>query len=485
MASVFKRSADKRDRSKHYYIAYTTEAGRRRVVAGCTDRAASEEIARKLETDTKLRQRGIIDPSKERIAEQSRRSIREHIEEFLCYIQTRKADAHADRYLIQVRGRLQAFCDFSQVVSLGEMNSDRVAAFLTHLQQRGLSGVTVNEYIGTLKAFTRWCVTTSRVNGDPLAPMKKREAAQIEKKRPRRSLTADEIGALLHATQERPVRELQTIRTGPNIGQLTAHVRPAVLERAERIGKERALAYLLALWTGLRRSELRALQWQDVRLDTLPARIELRAKTTKSRRADSVALHPQVVEALRLHRPADAKPTDPVLSHVPGMKVLKADLRLAGVDETNGSGRVDLHSMRKSLATYLSANAVPLRLAQAHLRHTDPRLTATVYTDERVLPVAAAIASLPWLPTEPVQEADVIRMTGTFDEGAAQRAAPAQRARHTDEHPDARTCSESESGGQWGASSQPLEFAEGCAAKHDNSTKRVMGLEPTTFTLAT
>jgi len=431
MASVFKRSADKRDKGKPYYIAYSTEAGRRRVVAGCTDRAASEEIARKLESDVKLRQRGIIDPSQERIAEQSRRSIREHVEEFLRYVQTRKADAHADRYLIQVRGRLQAFCDFSQVASLGELNSDRVAAFLAHLQQRKLSGVTVNEYIGTLKAFTRWCVTTARVHGDPLAPMKKQDVARTEKKRPRRALTGDEIGALLRATQERPVRELQTIRTGPNTGQLTASVRPAVLERAEALGRERALAYLLALWTGLRRSELRALQWQDVRLDTLPARIDLRAKTTKSRRADSVALHPQVVEALRTHRPADAKPTDPVLTCVPGMKALKADLRLAGIAGSNERGRVDLHSMRKSLATYLSANAVPLRLAQAHLRHTDPRLTANVYTDERVLPVAAAIAALPWLPTEPLKQANAIRMTGTFDDGEAQRAARSAGAART------------------------------------------------------
>ncbi len=167
------------------------------------------------------------------------------------------------------------------------------------------------------------------------------------------------------------------------------------------------------------------------------------------------------------------------------MKALNADLRLAGVAGTNERGRVDLHSMRKSLATYLSANAVPLRLGQAHLRHTDPRLTANVYTDERVLPVAAAIAALPWLPTEPVQEADAIRMTGTFDNGEAQRAAPAQRARRTNERCNARTCSESESGGQGGASSQPIEFAEACAAKHDNSTKRVKGLEPSTFTLAT
>jgi hypothetical protein len=37
------------------------------------------------------------------------------------------------------------------------------------------------------------------------------------------------------------------------------------------------------------------------------------------------------------------------------------------------------------------------RLAQEALRHSDPRLTAMVYTDASQLPMAAAIEKLPWL----------------------------------------------------------------------------------------
>jgi integrase len=55
--------------------------------------------------------------------------------------------------------------------------------------------------------------------------------------------------------------------------------------------------------------------------------------------------------------------------------------------------------MRKSLATFLAASGVPQRIAQAHMRHTDPRLTAVTYTDETLLPVAATIGNLPHLPT--------------------------------------------------------------------------------------
>lgn len=41
------------------------------------------------------------------------------------------------------------------------------------------------------------------------------------------------------------------------------------------------------------------------------------------------------------------------------------------------------------------ANKVSPRAAQALMRHTDPRLTASVYTDEKFLPSAAELMSVP------------------------------------------------------------------------------------------
>jgi hypothetical protein len=41
---------------------------------------------------------------------------------------------------------------------------------------------------------------------------------------------------------------------------------------------------------------------------------------------------------------------------------------------------------------------VPLRTAQDAMRHSDPSLTANVYTDPKLLDVAGAVASLPDLP---------------------------------------------------------------------------------------
>jgi hypothetical protein len=43
----------------------------------------------------------------------------------------------------------------------------------------------------------------------------------------------------------------------------------------------------------------------------------------------------------------------------------------------------------------MAAAGLTPRMRQAHMRHTDPRLTENTYMDERLLPIAAEIATLP------------------------------------------------------------------------------------------
>jgi hypothetical protein len=82
------------------------------------------------------------------------------------------------------------------------------------------------------------------------------------------------------------------------------------------------------------------------------------------------------------------------------MKRLRADLALAEIPDKDEAGRyVDLHSLRVSLSTMLAANHVSPRATQALMRHTDPRLTAGVYTDEKILPLAAELVNVPAIPT--------------------------------------------------------------------------------------
>lgn len=69
------------------------------------------------------------------------------------------------------------------------------------------------------------------------------------------------------------------------------------------------------------------------------------------------------------------------------------------VIKTDDRGRtIDVHALRHTFGTHLSKAGVPLRTAQAAMRHSDPSLTANVYTDPKLLDVAGAVASLPDLP---------------------------------------------------------------------------------------
>jgi len=90
------------------------------------------------------------------------------------------------------------------------------------------------------------------------------------------------------------------------------------------------------------------------------------------------------------------------------------------VDKRDERGRtVDVHALRTTFGTLLSKGGVPLRTAQAAMRHSDPKLTANVYTDPKLLDVHGALDALPLLPldattttTEPAVESATLA-TGT------------------------------------------------------------------------
>lgn len=63
--------------------------------------------------------------------------------------------------------------------------------------------------------------------------------------------------------------------------------------------------------------------------------------------------------------------------------------------KTDDRGRaVDIHALRHTFGTHLCRAGIPLRTAQAEIRHSDPSLTANAYTDPRLLDVAGAVEKL-------------------------------------------------------------------------------------------
>jgi len=80
-------------------------------------------------------------------------------------------------------------------------------------------------------------------------------------------------------------------------------------------------------------------------------------------------------------------------------KILNRDLKAAGIAKRDDRGRtLDVHALRHTFGTLLSVSGVAPRVAQAAMRHSKLDLTMTVYTDDRMLDVAKAVAALPAIP---------------------------------------------------------------------------------------
>jgi integrase len=80
----------------------------------------------------------------------------------------------------------------------------------------------------------------------------------------------------------------------------------------------------------------------------------------------------------------------------PTIRVFDADIQAAGVAKKDPRGRVvDIHALRHTFGTHLSAAGVHPRTAMAAMRHSRIDLTMNFYTDPVLLDVAGAVNSLP------------------------------------------------------------------------------------------
>lgn len=100
--------------------------------------------------------------------------------------------------------------------------------------------------------------------------------------------------------------------------------------------------------------------------------------------------------------------------------MMKRDLNAAEIEYKDEDGRVlDFHSLRATTATLLARANVPLTIAQRILRHSDPKLTANVYSKLELFDLSAGIQSLPGIPFKrpPHENQGIQAMKATGTEG--------------------------------------------------------------------
>jgi integrase len=238
--------------------------------------------------------------------------------------------------------------------NLAAVTPAKIRHGLARLSRQGLTPKTQNAYRVALSGCFTWLIREGRWEHNPVAQVSR--VRETEPKRERRALTPEELRALIEAAPE-----------------------------------PRATCYVVAATTGARRSELAALRWADVDLDA--ATLRLRASTAKNRKEAYQPLPEGTVAALRA-LDGRGTPLAPVFQRVPSTKVLREDLKAAGVPYVTDEGVADLHALRVTYATMLARAGVSLVQAQKLMRHSDPKLTSVIYTRLRLDDAHEAVARI-------------------------------------------------------------------------------------------
>lgn len=321
---------------------------------------------------------------------------------------------------------------------------------------------------GWNRARDCWNRMVARLStSNPIAKVAKADQ-KADPRRKHRSMTETELGRLLYVATWRPIAEFGRVtqRKDPSevkrkrdtwkLAPLTFDDLPAAIDRGrqrlekknpeflaklEIRGRQRALVYKTLVLTGLRRGELASLTVGQLHLDSPVPHADLYAADEKNRDGSEIPLRADLAQDLRAwlseklqaHQQTitgsgkqtvpmsglpDKLPASEPLFDVPRqlVKTLNRDLAAAGIEKTDDRGRtLDVHALRHSFGTLLSAGGVAPRTAQAAMRHSSIDLTMNIYTDPRLLDVHGALETLPDLPLgkPPHHEAHSAQATGT------------------------------------------------------------------------
>jgi integrase len=339
-------------------------------VKGYPDLEATEKLARDKEKLAARIQTGCVEVDMDRAA----MPIADAISAWVADLRRR---SKSPGYVYNMKLYMTRTCEACRWPTLGSIRSDSLITWLAELQEgnatlpcrknrgpRALAARTLNQYLETARAFVNWCCAQQPLpwlSGNPLdriAP-----ADKAVKVREKRALTLEE------------------------------------LDRLRKVCGKRWVIYLTAALTGLRRSELKRLQWGDVHLDADRPHIQLRAAATKAKRADVVPINPELLEALQLHRPPSPALDQRVFAHLPKYATYRKDVEArAKIPWRDAQSRLaSFHCLRKTFCTYLALADVPIRVAMDMMRVTDVKLLTGTYTDAKLLNTSAAAARLPRL----------------------------------------------------------------------------------------
>jgi integrase len=359
--------------SGRYQGFFTDSQGKKRYFTGSAKRSETLRMARKLEEDHRQIRLGYREPRQTHFKHRDR-SFSDTTNEYLDWGKHqggRGGRPWSGHHESRKRRHLSLWAETLYLKVLGDLDNilPRVEATLRELHERGKSGKTLVNITDALQSFCNWCVIRNYLSDNPLVRLSKIDTTPKDKYR---ALTVDEIRRLLEVAPE-PLR----------------------------------LLYIIAMTTGLRASELRALAREH--LDAENNGLWLEATWTKNRKAAFQPLPKRLVERLACFCTSGIVPNlyqkyfrkftcpDDALLYVPShpARTLDKDLETAGIPKHTAEGKIAFHALRTCFITLAFEAGANHREAQQLARHSTPALTANLYgrtRNERLAEVAGKVA---------------------------------------------------------------------------------------------
>ena len=293
--------------------------------------------------------------------------------------------------------------------TLAALGAERVAdlqplsviRYRNQLRAEGLASRSANLVVDNLRTMLGWAHDCGLIAANPLGRIRRLPDGAGHQRCVRRAMTDDEIERFLRAAE---ADDRRTARTWETKGGGKSNRR----RKAMRIPQ--APLWRAFLETGARWSELTRTVWADV--DPGRRTLLLRAENTKARRRRIVPLGRQLLSDLDVLRelqervlgrklgvsapifltPEAARWCRPTNN---AMRIFDRLLLAAEIPRIDAEGRkLDIHALRHTFGSRMARSGAGLVHVQRLMGHSDPKLTAQVYTHLDVEDLRGAIDSV-------------------------------------------------------------------------------------------
>jgi integrase len=294
----------------------------------------------------------------------------EHIDNYATVLE---AKGFSKDYIVRTKNRLKKIVKDCRFYFFRDITKSAVEIYSGKLKADKYSNTSRGHYLDCLKTFLNWAEQDQRISTNPIAKLDK--PARDSKKK----------GVL---TPEQFIRLIKT-----------TFAKNIIIENTT--GQERAVLYMLAGTTGLRRNELLSLTWDCINLSGDNAFVRVKASIAKNGKEALQPIPPAMVailQALKAHtRPNGTERVFVSFSKwINTAELITSDLEAAEIELKDKDGNeICFHSLRNSYISFLANSATPAKVVQTLARHSDPRLTFNTYARTFAEAEQKAISYLP------------------------------------------------------------------------------------------